>query len=69
MSLEDYIGNEYNIYNPEVLRRFKTDMVRIRIENIWFDTTFQCSVVFPREHDGEFLLCSVDAITTDIDNE
>jgi len=60
---EDYIGNEYIIYNKPVLARFQTSFVKVRVEQYWRGIdTFRLSVVIPREHDGEFIMCPTRAI-------
>lgn len=59
----EYIGNEYNIYNPAVLRRFNCDVVRIRIERYWKSSdTYEASVVYPLQDDGAFLMMSGRAV-------
>lgn len=60
---KDFIGNEYVIYNPPVLARFKANLVKIRIEQYWSGIdTFRASVVYPRQHDGEFLMFPASAV-------
>ena len=58
----DYIGNEYNLYNPAILRRFgNPELVRVRVEHA-DEHCVQYSVVFPREFDGAFLMSDFDTI-------
>ena len=61
--MRQYIGNEYHLFNRELLNRFDAKWVTVRLERYSeFTDTFQATVTVPREHDGAFVMVSGKAV-------